>query len=172
MLRILGGSMIVSGCLGLGLWYRQQFIQRLQTLRILQSILEMLMSEIRYGKAPLPECCKRIGERQQEPYRSCFLKIYEKMAENRGDSFPKVFAEVMDDCLKKLPITKEDREDFLSFATGNGFEDGTMQLRTVERSRELLQLTVEELEKVNTEKCRMAVGLGAMSGLLLIIILL
>ena len=40
--RILGAVMIISGSLGLGLWYRQQFISRLQTLRELEGILELL----------------------------------------------------------------------------------------------------------------------------------
>ena len=74
--------------------------------------------------------------------------------------------------MKKLPVTKEDKEDFLAFARGQSYEDGSMQLRTLERSRELLQITVETLEKENAEKCKMAVGLGAMSGVLLVVILL
>ena len=46
-----------------------------------------------------------------------------------------------------------------------------MQLRVIEQSTELLESTVEKLEKENAEKCRMAVGLGAMGGLLLILVL-
>ena len=172
MLRLLGGSMIIIGCLGLGMWYRGQFILRLKNVRSLQGILEMLMSEIRYGKTPLPECCKRIGERQPEPFGEAFLGIYHCMQENPGESFPKVFCEIMEKCLQKLPVTKQDKEDFLAFAVGQSFEDGSMQLRTIERSKELLEATAKRLDKENTEKCRMAVGLGAMSGLLLVVILL
>lgn len=161
----------MSGCLGLGMWYRQQFISRLHILRSLLCILEMLISEIQYGKATLPECCKRVGERQKEPFRSTFFQIYEIMSQNTGECFPQVFCKEMEDCLIKLPITGEDREAFLSFAKGQSFGDGRMQIRTIERSKELLELTVSKLEKENTEKCRMAVGLGAMSGLLLVIIL-
>jgi len=118
MLRLLGGSMIIIGCLGLGMWYRGQFILRLKNVRSLQGILEMLMSEIRYGKTPLPECCKRIGERQPEPFGEAFLGIYHCMQENPGESFPKVFCEIMEECLQKLPVTKQDTEDFLAFAVG------------------------------------------------------
>lgn len=172
MLRLMGGVMIVSGCFGMGMWYRQQFIRRLEVLRVLVGILEMLMGEIQYGKTTLPECCKRVGERQAEPYKSALLHIFQVMGENTGESFPKVFGENMEACLKDVPIAKEDREHFLAFAAGESFEDGRMQLRAIERSRELLGLSVAKMEKENAEKCRMAVGLGAMSGLLLVIILL
>lgn len=130
------------------------------------------MSEIRYGKTPLPECCRRLGERQREPFGEAFLSIYEEMKENHGESFSEIFCAKMEQCLKKIPVTEQDREDFLSFARGQSFEDGSMQLRTIERSKELLLTTARRLEKENAEKGRMAVGLGAMSGLLLLVILL
>lgn len=130
------------------------------------------MSEIAYGRATLPECCRRIGERQLEPYRSSFLEIYEKMQGDEGLDFPGVFCAAMDRCLQKLPIVTEDREAFLAFAAGQSFEDGQMQLRTIERSRDLLRGTAARLEQENREKSRMAVGLGIMSGLLLVVALL
>lgn len=46
-----------------------------------------------------------------------------------------------------------------------------MQLVSIQRSRTLLEGTMEKLERENGEKCRLALGLGAMSGMLLILIL-
>lgn len=100
------------------------------------------------------------------------LHIYNKMQENEGVSFAETFCVCMAEVLKDQPVTVEDKEQFLAFAKGEAFEDGRMQLRTIERSRELLQKTAVGLEKENVEKCRLAVGLGAMSGLLLVLILL
>ena len=172
MLRLLGGSMILIGCLGLGVWYRQQFILRLKDVRVMVEILEILMSEIGYGKATLPECCRRVADRQPEPYRTGLLHIYTKMQENEGVGFAETFCACMEEILKEQPVTNQDKEHFLAFAKGEAFEDGRMQIRTIERSRELLRKTAEGLEKENVEKCRLAVGLGAMSGLLLVLILL
>lgn len=78
----------------------------------------------------------------------------------------------MEECLKGLPLIGEDKLNFLTLFSDNGFEDEGMQIRSIEQSKELLQQTIGRLEKENAEKCRMAVGLGAMSGLLLVIILL
>ncbi len=138
----------------------------------MQEILEIMMSEIGYGNATLPECCKRIGERQGEPFKSGFVRIYETMRAQGGESFSTVFCSVMGETLKELPVTEEDKTVFLSFATGQSFEDGAMQLRTIERSKEVLKKIATGLEAENAEKSRLAVGLGAMSGLLLVIVLL
>lgn len=130
------------------------------------------MSEIRYGKTTLPECCKSVGERQKEPFRSTLFQIYRIMRENTGECFPEVFCHNMEICMKELPLTGADKDAFLAFVKGDSFGDGRMQLRMIERSREMLVVTADKLEKENAEKCRLAVGLGAMSGLLLVIILI
>lgn len=137
----------------------------------MQRILELLIGEIKYGRATLPECCFHIAKRLKEPYKSSLNGIYARMLENTGVMFAHVFREHMKECLDKLPLSADDRKSFLTLFGENEFEDESMQIRSIEQCRELLQHTVSRLEKENMEKCRMAVGLGAMGGLLLIIIL-
>lgn len=132
----------------------------------------MLISEIRYGRATLPECCNDISKHLKEPYRSCFSRIYQRMRENTGLKFGQVFREELQACLTDLPLKAEDKECFASLFDNNGFGDERMQIRTIEQNKELLQQKINLLERENAEKCRMAVGLGAMSGLLLVIVLL
>lgn len=132
----------------------------------------MLISEIRYGKSTLPECCIHISTRLQEPYQSALTGIYDKMRENTGEGFRDVFVEKMEQCLAGLPVTDEDRKQFLSLFSEGGFGENGMQIRAIEQSLELVKQTIDRLEHENREKCRMAVGLGAMSGLLLVIVLL
>lgn len=145
---------------------------RINCLRDLQQIQELFISDIRYGRATLPECCNRLAERLQEPYRACFCAVYERMRENAGEVFGQVFREEMKTCLDKLPLAETDKESFLSMFPECGFEEERMQIGTIEQNRELLQRTITELEQDNKEKCRMAVGLGALSGLLLVVVLI
>jgi stage III sporulation protein AB len=133
-------------------------------------ILEMLMSEIRYGKAALPECCRHLAGRFPEPYQSCFERIWREIGES-GAAFQDVFCRDMELCLLELPLKKEDRDIFLQPFRKAGFQDGEMQLNHLKQSLEQLVDCIEILEREQREKCRMAVGLGAMSGLLLLIIL-
>ena len=171
MLRILGGCMIFSGCMGLGMWYRYQLTGRIKALQELQNILELLAGEIRYGRATLPECCGHAARYLSAPFDRAFARIGDRMAENTGISFGTVFREETEGILAMLPLKAEDRENFLRFTAKTGFSDGQMQLRTIEQSMELLHATEERQARENAERCRMAVGLGAMGGLLLILIL-
>lgn len=172
MLQLLGCIMITTGCLGLGVWYRQQFSKRLYHLRYMGTILEMMMSEVCYSKAPLPECCGRLIKRLEKPYNEAFSDIYESMKNNTGEKFGQVFHRRMSECLQQLPIKQEEKELFLRFASESGFEDGKMQIRSMEQYNDRLKTIIHKLEQEIAEKSRMAMGLGAMSGLLLVIILL
>ena len=160
MLKILGGCMIFSGCLGLGMWYSTQLRGRIKAVRNLRNILELLAGEIGYGRATLPECCTHTARYLHPPFDQAFCRIGERMEEN------------MEKTLSTLPLKESDREDFLAFTWQTGFMDSQMQLRAIEQSIELLRLTGEKLQQENAEKSRMAVGLGAMGGLLLILILI
>lgn len=171
MLKCVGGVMIFAGCLGLGVWYREQLLGRVRALRLLRTILELLASEVRYGRATLPESCRNVSVRLPQPFAEAFGRIDDKMSENTGVSFAEVFRDCLREPLETLPLKAEDREVFLQVASKSGYMDGQMQLRAMEQSGELMAGTVEKLERENTEKCRMAVGLGAMGGLLLILVL-
>lgn len=171
MIRILGGCMIFSGCLGLGLWYRNQFGARIKALRILEHILELLASEVRYGRAALPECCSHIAGGLPPEFEAAFLGVGRRMEENMGASFGEIFREEMRQALDALPLQEDDREHFLGFAGRTGYSDSQMQLREIEQGAELLRATRKRLENENAEKGRMALGLGAMGGLMLILVL-
>lgn len=171
MLKVLGGCMIVTGCFGLGMWYRGQFLGRIRALQLLQTILELLCSEIRYGRAVLGECCGRAAARIPSPCGEAFREIERRMRENTGEDFETVFRECMGSALGQMPLKEEDLEDFFGFVQKSGFMDGQMQIRMIEQSRERLALRTERLERENAGKCSMAVGLGAMSGLLILLIL-
>lgn len=171
MLKTTGAAMILLGCLGLGMWYRSQFLGRIRYLRVLQQILDLWESEVRYGKSTLGECCRHMQMQLQEPFRSCFERLNLKLKEANGESCGKLFRDIMEEEMAQLPLQHADKEAFLRFIPENGYMDSQMQLLSIQRSRSLLENTIESLERENAEKCRLAVGLGAMSGMLLVLIL-
>lgn len=163
--------MILLGCLGLGIWYRSQFLGRVRYLRMLQQILDLWESEVRYGKATLEECCRHMQRQLQEPFQSCFERLNLRLQAANGESCGKLLRKALEEGMSQLPLQQADKEAFLRFIPENGYMDSQMQLLSIQRSRSLLENTIESLEHDNAEKCRLAVGLGAMSGMLLVLIL-
>lgn len=171
MFKGIGSVMILTGCFGLGLLCRERLRGRIRALQLLMDVLELLESEIRYGRSVLPECCRRVGEQIGGSLGEAFVEVAGQMRENAGESFLEILKKTVGAALEELPLKSEDKELFFQFASPGGFADGKMQQRALEQSRERLGKTKEKLEQENAEKGRIAVGLGAMSGLLLILIL-
>jgi stage III sporulation protein AB len=134
--------------------------------------MEMMISEIRYSKATLPECLRKLTDRVEEPYKEAFLAIHRSMEDNTGESFASIYKKHMESCLSCVPLKAHEKDLLLKMGAGSGFEDSEMQIRSIERNKEVLKDIIAGLEREITEKSRMALGLGAMGGLLLVIILL
>lgn len=172
MLRFLGAVFIIAGSSGIGFTYRHELHSGLKHLRFLRQILEMIISEIRYNKATLPECCRQVGMKSEEPYSSTLLEIYHMLNEERGLSFAECWEQEMGKCLAKLPVSKKEAQLVLGFASCGNMADNNMQIRAIEQYRDMIDSAVKKRESTLAEQGRMAAGLGIMSGLLLAIILL
>lgn len=170
MLRIVGAGLVMAGCSGIGFWYRKRFYLGLKHLQAMRQILELFMSEIGYGKAALPECCKKIGERAEDPYKEALLQIHERM-KKKESSFRECWHTEMGKALLGLPVTEKEKEIFLGFPDCCGLQDGRMQIRAIEQYRDMLNAAIIHREAELEKQGRLAAGLGIMSGLLLIIVL-
>ncbi len=172
MQKIIGFVMIFAGCSGLGAWYSLQFRRQQGALQDMCRILELLLGQIRFGRCTLPECCYQLTERVGEPYKSSFLAVYEAACANGGESFGRLCEVQLRKDLQKLVVDKADRELFISCFSQSGYEEDRLQLRMIEQTKEELEERLHRLSQENTSKCRLALSLGTMSGLLLIILLL
>ncbi len=172
MLRLAGAICIVAGSTGVGFWYRRRLHEALWHLRYLRGLLELFLSEVRYGKATLPECCKKISEKAEAPYGEALDAIYRESERHTGESFFEIWSARMGQALAQLPITGEERALFLDFPKCTGHTDRQMQLKTIEQHRDLLSGAIKVREDNLERQGRLAAGLGMMSGLLLTVLLL
>lgn len=172
MLRIVGAALIIGGCTAMGFFYKRRFHTGLWHLRYMQQILELIMSEIRYGKATLPECCGNIAAKVVQPYSGALKQIWDNMLKADGEGFAENWRAAMGLALQNVPVTKGEKEMFLGFSSCCGLRDNQMQVRAIEQYRDMLASTIKMRETELEKQSKMAAGLGIMSGLLLTVILL
>ena len=55
MLRLFGAILIFAGCTALGLFYRTRYYESIRLLKTMEKILDLFISEVRYGKSTLHE---------------------------------------------------------------------------------------------------------------------
>lgn len=164
--------LVVAGCSGLGIWYRARLQDGIIQLQRLKQLLELLMSEIRYHNATLPESCRLAGKRMPRPWGEALLQIWEKLEKDMGMGFGESWREEIGLHLEDLPISEREKEVVLGVAECEGFCDAAMQLSALEQHRDLLEDTIKRRKEQLQEQGRMAVGLGILGGLLLVIVFL
>ena len=172
MQKVIGFLMIFAGCAGIGVWYGNRYHEQVRTLRAFCYILEILEGEVRYGRCVLAQCCFQVAKRVEEPFRQSFMQIYERMLQNRGESFEEICECGLKEGLKHVVAKTEDKEIFIQCFSKAGFQEDILQLRMIEQGKKQLADRLCAIEQAVAAKCKLAVGMGVMSGLLLIILLL
>jgi len=169
---MVGAILILAGCSGLGMVYKTELYEGLRHLRVLREMFEMMMSEISYRRSTLPECCRQIGKNMEEPYKSSLHRVYELSGLQNEMDFCTCWRQELNICLEKIPISSKEKEMVLGFVTNEGLSDYQMQLRSIEQYRDMIDSNIKKREAEVQKQGKMMTGLGIMSGLLLIVILL
>ena len=169
--KVIGYFFVLAGCSGLGLWYSAQMLKRVVHMREMIRILDIVKSEMKYNHGTLPECCERISEKAKEPYAECFQKINNCFQAGSGMEFDRICKENLQESLQNLPL-KEERDVFVRCFSDIGYGDIWMQHQTMERGKQELQGILDAEEEELKKRSKLAISLGAMSGILLVLILL
>ena len=169
--KIIGYLLILAGCSGMGLWYSMRMQQKVWHLEEMIRILDMVVSEIDYGRSTLPDCYAWIKEKAQHPYQNIFQKIWESTQGESGQHFGKVTERIMEQELQSIPLGEE-KDIFIKCFSDVGYADEWLQRRNIERGRDKLRELLDTEEEDLKKRSKLAVSLGTMSGILLVLILL
>ena len=169
--KIIGYLLILAGSSGMGLWYSMRMQQKVWHLEEMIRILDMVVSEIDYGRSTLPECYAWIREKTQPPYQNIFQKIWESTETESGQHFGRVSERIMKQELQNIPMGEE-KDIFIRCFYDIGYADEWLQRRNIERGRDKLRESLDKEEEDLKKRSKLAVSLGTMSGILLVLILL
>lgn len=172
MQKIVGFGLILAGCSGLGIWYSMQFRLHIQNLKQMCHILSMLESQVRFTRSTMGESCQQIAKRLDNPFGRGLQEIACEMEKNAGRSLGQVSRNSFARHLKRVVVTDREKEIFIGCFVNEGFEEDGMQIQSILRGRMELEGAWKELSEGLSSRCRLAVSLGTMGGLLLVVLFL
>lgn len=172
MLRLLAGTCVIYGSIGLSVKICQEMRFRLKLLEQMQEICRLCRMEIAYNRMPFPEICGLVAERIKEPLKGVMLEVYRQSIEKNGTQFAALWKAEMEKAVKQLPLQKEEKELFLEFGEQTGFSDYEMQTGAMQRLEMQLQKKTEELRSVMEKKEKVITGVGVLGGMMLVVIFL
>lgn len=172
MLKLAGVCCILTGCVGWGLNKAKEEKSRVQHLRELLRIIKRIQDEISYGKHTLPEICLTLSEYCSIHYRPYFKRIYEQMSCEGGISFDRIWERQMDECLRNVPLSEEEKNVLKNLPQDMGMQEEKLQAEIIGRSMELLGRKCRQAEDTYENKSRMIFSVSVLMGIFLTILFL
>ncbi len=172
MLQIAGAVLILSATLWIGTYYAAKEKYRLQELEELERAVLLLEGQIQYLSAPLPEVLENIGWKAEGVIGEAFRQAAERMQNRDGNSAEVIWTEVWREKKSSLFFLSEDMGAVLLFGKALGYLDKEQQENNIQLLLRYIRTALEQGRKRLDKNGRLYYGMGGLSGLLIIVMLL
>jgi len=170
MLIRAGGALFILGSSVMwGIYMAAKSYFRLKDLREMKRAFAILISEIDYGQSPLSEAAENVAAKCAEPVRSIFESFGAGLS-GKVDVHT-LWCSSITTASETSFFSPEDLEIFKSFGKTLGYLDREMQIRNIEMQMDYINQKIDELEKTKDKSRKMYISLGALGGLMTIILL-
>ena len=172
MIRFLGIVLIIGATLWFGAYFAMREKYRLQELEELERGLLYMQGQISYLSAPLAEALEGVSWKMEGQIGGIFQKAAEKLRGRQVESAEVAWIEVWQEAGEQTFLSQEDKAAVLLLGKSLGYLDKTQQ----ESSIRLLLRYIEEARQQGRTRLekngKLYYGLGCLSGLLMVVILL
>lgn len=172
MLKLTGILLLMAGCCGLGIDRVAEAKQRIRELREIRRMVIRIQSEMTYGKRTLPEISLLFGQCMEEPYRTAFCSVYQKMEENDGTDLSTIWKEQIGECMRELPLRKEEKDILRNVPEYLGILDEKQQAADIGQSLDFLSARIAKAEAGYENQARVTMSISVMAGIFLVILFL
>ena len=169
-LEIIGAVIAVVAFSAIGYSFSQRFINRHRELLTFRMSLEILSSEIRYLKTPLPQAFEKIARRLDGPVSVFFAAAASKL--DKGEGFPyKIWAETLDENMPRSALVKADFSLLKQLGVAlEGDADCLGQLRQIKLVEKEVNSVILEAAAEKNKNVRLWRYLGLLGGMGVVIL--
>lgn len=171
VIRIIGILLTLGASTALGIYLANLGAFRKQDLLEIKKALLILKSEIEYVASPLPHAMANIAERTAEPIAGLFAHFAEALSQNeKGETAYHLWLASIEAHKKNTFLKEEDWEVIGNFGKTLGYLDKQMQIDSIQFTTDYITTQATELQEANLKNQRMYKSLGAIAGVLLIVV--
>ncbi len=172
LLKVSGCLFVIAATTLAGKTQADSVQEQYRQMRILQRLICMIESEIRYAHTHLGEIFLHVSRRAEKPYKDWLLCMERRMGQMDSGNFETIWGQAVAERLKDSGLPTKELERLGRLGGQLGVLDLSLQLKVLELYREQLELAMEEVREGMRTKVRLCHCLGVMSGLLLSVLLL
>ena len=140
MIKLFGALLILISGSSIGWIFGSIYINRVRELKELQLSLNIMDTEISYGRTLLPEALKAAADVLSSPLSNIFTEAAGMLNKSKSSNFYEIWEKTIKNNYKKSYLTREDFEIVLNW----GRQIGTS---TLENQIKINKLTIKRLEQ-------------------------
>lgn len=167
MVKIIGGILVVGATSFIAQCILGGYKKRRKSLQSLLLFLDLLRTQMSYSGSVLSEAIEQILPSVERPVYS-FL---EEVLEHLPESAPVAWSRAVDTYAPLLALTEGDITDLKAFGAGLGNSDLKNQLKAIEALSLKLDHSLREVSALEEKNGKLIRTLGAVSGVLIVILL-
>ncbi|MBM7552327.1 stage III sporulation protein SpoIIIAB [Thalassobacillus pellis] len=170
-MKWIGAILLLAATTWVGFEVARKFKQRPRQIRQWKHALQMLESEMVYGQTPLLEACAYLSKQLHEPTAWFFRSIAEAKSRSTSD-FSQIWIDELDRHWAYTALENNEKEILKQFGQTLGQHDLLYQKKQVQLALSHLEMELEEAVGIYHQYNKTVKGLGFLTGLLLVLLLI
>lgn len=169
-MRLLGAMLIILASGAAGMLVAKNFAERPRILRALQSALQMLETEINYGRTTLPEACLRVAESHDATVSLFFTVFAQELTAGTGHSGQEAWRKALQ-TLADEGLQSGDLDRLQTLGAVIGQSDADDQVKHLRLVHKQLEQALHQAEEEREKNVRLWNYLGFCFGALVVLLL-
>lgn len=170
-MKWIGALLFISMTTCIGLYVSKQLHDRPKHIRDVKSTLQIVEAEMMYSQHPLQEVFRILAAQAPVPIQSFFSRLYKRM-DLPDEHFYTIWEEETIKLRSETALGKNEQEILLQFGKTLGQHDLIQQQKNIALAQTHLQRELEVAQEQASTYGHMARGLGVLSGLLIVLLLI
>ena len=168
-MKWVGFLMILSGCIGIGYSYINEYRGRIDALSNIRNMMHYIQEMITLEKLPLSEAIARTAQRMEESYKDFLEEVARQLDIFSPEELVTIW-QTQGRQMKKV-LGGKDLEEFLHCMDQSGFASAASQGAVIRQYESELSKRVTALTREREEKCKLYRSLGILSGIFICVLL-
>lgn len=170
-MKWIGALLFISMTTFIGLYMSKQLHDRPKHIRYVKSTLQMIEAEMMYSQHPLQEVFRILSSQAPEMIQPFFARLYQRMKLNEVD-FYHIWEEEVAILQYDTALGKSEYEILVQFGKTLGQHDLIQQQKNIALTQTHLQRELENAQEQASTYGQMVRGLGVLSGLFIVLLLI
>ena len=172
MVKIFGSMLIIFSLGMIGFIKAEKLKKRYEEMLDFKKILVMLQGEIRYNNSAIAEAFLHVSNHFKGAYASILDEASGRTSDNSGESFEKIWLEIVDKNKDMLNVNDSDMDIIRELGKSIGYLDREMQNKSLDMLIGRAQITIDEQCEKLPENMKIYRCMGIMMGIFVILLIL